>query len=103
MDEIRLKDAPVRFTVTCKDPSTGAAVDISLASALQFYFRRPDDSSFARTGSFTSNGSDGKVYYVTQSDEINQVGIWEYQLYVTLSGGVLHTEMGKFRVKPIIA
>lgn len=102
MDKIRKLDAGVQILVTIYSPD-GEVVDVSTATLIAFKFDKPQDSTVLETtGSFYTDGSDGKVYYTTQTGEMDQVGIWKYQVYITMGGGILHTRQEKFRVEPII-
>lgn len=101
MDKIRNEDAGVQIIVTLYNPD-GEIVDVSSSSAIAFKFEKPDGSILETTGSLYSDGTDGKVDYTTQTGDIDQVGIWKYQVYVTLGGGILHTRKEKIRVEPII-
>ena len=101
MDELRLQDEGVKIRVTLKDPA-GTAVDVSTATLIKFHFQKPDVSLLSVTGSFNSDGNDGKVYYTTVSGDLSQTGVWKYQVYITLSTGVLHSAVGKFKVTDIL-
>lgn len=102
MYEMRKNDVGVELLVTLKDPQ-GDAVDVSAASAIVFKFLKPDSTVLSATGSLSGTGADGKVRYVTQSGDVDQSGIWRYQVWVTLSGGVLHSDIGSFKVTDNLA
>lgn len=101
MDEIRKSDVGVKFLVTLQNPQ-GTAEDVSAASLIRFHFVKPDRTVLSVTGAFEGTGADGKVQYTTVSGDIDQLGLWRYQVYITLSGGVLHSDVGMFRVTEIL-
>jgi len=69
-----------RITVTEKvwDEATSCwldtPVDISLATTIEILFKRPSGPTRIRPASFTTDGSDGKIEYVTQVDDIDEAG-----------------------------
>lgn len=101
MDTIRLEDTGVKIDPVMVDPD-GNVINISAASAITFHFQKPDGSVLSVTGALDTDGTDGKVKYVTQAGNIDQVGTWQYQVYVTLADGPLHSEKAKFKVQDII-
>lgn len=70
----------VEFTVTDQD---GAVVDISGATALVARFCLPDKTSFDRTATLKTDGTDGKATYTTSTIDLSIAGEWKVQLLVT--------------------
>jgi hypothetical protein len=69
----------IEFTVQEK----GEIVDISSASATkQIIFKKPDATTTTKSGSFVTNGTDGKFYYTTIAGDIDQAGAWQAQAYI---------------------
>jgi hypothetical protein len=67
--------------------NNGSVEPITGATNLQIIFERPDKTWFAKTAYFETDGSDGKLYYTTQSkDDLNMAGTWNLQAKFTLSG-----------------
>jgi hypothetical protein len=65
----------------------GTVVDISSASATkQIIFKKPDASTITKNATFTTSGSDGKLQYITIAGDLDQVGDWQAQAYVIMSG-----------------
>ena len=98
MIEFQLNDYGSRLRVTLIDGETELPIDVSAATLVQYVFSRPDNSTFIKTGGFDSNGSDGKVVYLLANGDLNMVGRWSYQVYVTFTGELLHSAVGKFKV-----
>jgi uncharacterized protein YfaS (alpha-2-macroglobulin family) len=102
LEEAHVNDIGTLFRITVYDTtSTGGLViaDVSDASAITFTFRRPDGTTFNKTGSFTSDGTNGKVQYTTIDGDLNGAGTWGLQVLIVTSGGTSHnTTVGTFRV-----
>ena len=77
---------PMEFTV--KDQAD-APVDLTGASPMVVKIRKPNDEILSRNASFVNSGTDGKIFFVTQADDLDQVGEFEFQALVTL-GGILY-------------
>ena len=85
MAEIRLNDNGWTLRLTIEE--NGAAVDVStmtLASALRLI--PPKGSTKLRTPTFAATGADGRIEYITQPGDFDQVGRWRVQVAVVLPG-----------------
>ena len=92
----------VAFKATIKED--GVAVDVSAASTKQLKFKRPDGSSFTKTATFVTDGTDGKIQYVTVDGDLNMAGAWTQQGYVAGVGGFTgHSTKRSFNVDSNIA
>jgi hypothetical protein len=86
------------ITATLVD-GDAAAIDISTASTKELHLLKPDGTTAAKSGSFTTDGSDGKLYYQTVSGDIDQSGPWWFQMYVVLASGfVMRSSRALFTV-----
>ena len=94
--EIHVGDMP-RLTVTFKDGSS--VVDISGATTKQIWIRDSTGTDSQNAGVFTTNGTDGKLYYdaLTGTFDVAAEG-WEIQGHVTIAGSDFHTDVSVFRV-----
>jgi hypothetical protein len=71
----------------------GAVLPITGATGLQIHFERPDKTFFTKTAAFYTDGSDGKVHYITTSeDDLDQAGTWKAQAFFNLSGWQGHSD-----------
>jgi hypothetical protein len=95
-DEIHQNDIGVQFLATVKDGS--AVVDISTASVKQLIFKKPSNTVVAQSGTFSTNGTDGKMYYISVSGDLDECGTWSLQGYVDINSGKWHTDIHKFQV-----
>jgi hypothetical protein len=87
------------ITVTEND----AVLDISTGSNLKLLFLKPSGTVLTKTGSFTTDGSDGKMEYQSQSGDIDEEGTWELQGKLDLGGGTFYTIAVAFPVKGVLA
>jgi len=64
-------------------------VPLQTATLKQIVLRKPDGTTkLTKTAVFTTDGSDGKIEYVTVAGDIDVAGMWEAEGYVeTPEGG----------------
>lgn len=96
MNELQLSDIKVRVLFTIKEDDE--IVDISGATTKQIIIQNPNGASTTYTASFMTDGTDGQLYYETQSGELDIVGTWKCQAKVVLSGGTYRSPVQSFRV-----
>jgi hypothetical protein len=94
--ELHVGDTNTAIVVTVRDENEGV-VDLSSAT-VTFIFRKPDESELSVAGSLYTDGTDGKVKYVTLSGTLDQAGFWELQLRVVIGSGSWKTDIKKFQV-----
>jgi hypothetical protein len=70
----------IEITIT-KD---GIAEDISLASKKYIKIGRPDGTSINGLAVFVTDGTDGKIEYVTVADDLDQDGVYTFQPYIEI-------------------
>jgi hypothetical protein len=95
--EIHVGDAGLAFRATVKDDE-GVVVDISGATALKMWLRRPDGTTVEKTATTVNGGSDGVMQYVTQEGDLSSPGMWSLQGQVTIGATVYHTTIHRFMV-----
>lgn len=76
-----------------------SVLDVSLASTITFTIVKPDGSSLSKTGLLHTDGTDGIVYYVFATGDLDMIGVWRYRVTVVLPAGTWHSTFGSFRVK----
>lgn len=97
--EIHLGDVGTTIQITISDGTN--AVDISAATVKNIIFVDPDDASQTKAGTFVTDGTDGKLKYVTEVDFLDLVGVWQVQVDLQWAGGNhWHSSVGEFRVHP---
>jgi hypothetical protein len=96
--EIQEGDIGTKLLVTVTD--CGTVVDISTATTLAIYIRKPDGTILSRTGTLETDGTDGKMYYITQAGDLDVAGSYKIQGRVIFqSGASYYTSKATFRVE----
>lgn len=96
MTEVQFGDIGAVFEVTVENED--GIIDVSTASTKKIIFRKSDGTTLIKTASFASDGTDGIIKYVSQEDDIDTLGIWEYQSYTIIGSEKLYGRIFKFRV-----
>jgi hypothetical protein len=94
-DEIHLNDIGTVFEATIMDGDD--VVNVSTATTKQLIFRG-NGSSKTKTATFTTDGTDGKIRYVTVTGDLDWAGQWEWQAYVVMPTGAWHSDTAQFIV-----
>jgi hypothetical protein len=77
----------------------GSIINISSASATkQIILKKPDNTKLTKTASFTTDGTDGKLQYITIAGDIDQIGDWQAQAYIVMVGFIGYTSPITFTV-----
>ncbi|MHA1922104.1 MAG: hypothetical protein ACTSVP_03460 [Candidatus Heimdallarchaeota archaeon] len=73
----------ILVTVTDQD---GSVLDISSASTREIKIQKADGSGLTKikTASFTTDGADGKIQFVTIEEDFNSAGEWTVQGRIVL-------------------
>lgn len=97
-DEIHVGAVGLVFEITVMQNCT--AVDISTATTMQIYFLKNDGVTvLTKTAVFTTDGSDGKMKYVTIAGDLDQVGDWKIQGNIITPTWATPTSIGEFEVE----
>lgn len=88
--------AVIELVIT--DADTSAAVDISTATEKQIRLQSPNKASITKDAAFTTDGTDGKVRYVSEDNVLVSAGLWRVQAYIELPGRKFSTEIKTFSV-----
>lgn len=94
--QIHVNDVGTTLIGTVLD--SGVAVDISSASSIQMLIKKPDQTTLTKTASFNSDGTDGKMKYVTVSGDIDQAGNYKIQGKVVLGTATYFSSVSTFKV-----
>ena len=99
--EIYVGDIGTTFKCLIKDEDS-EIVNVSGANLKQITFRKPGGTVVDKSASFTTDGADGYIQYVSVSGDLNAPGMWSLQAYVGLSGAYWHSTINQFKVHPNI-
>lgn len=100
--DVHLNDIGTIFELTILDQDD-AVVNVSSAvgaGTKVIRFEKPDGSVVSQEAVFSTNGTDGKIRYVSLSGDIDQVGTWSMQGFVNITAGEFSTECPEFPVRP---
>lgn len=103
VEQLHVGDYGTLIKVLVKDiDSNGnaAAEDISAATTKNIILKKPSGTKLTKTGSFTTDGSDGYIQYRTVSGDIDTAGDWELQVYLVEPSGAWYTDIVKLKVYP---
>ncbi len=95
-NEIHKGDIGTQFTVTVQDGTT--VVDISTASTKQLIFKKPGGTILTKSTSFVTDGTDGKMQYVSVDGDLSDDGVWKMQGKVVIGGNTFSTDITSFKV-----
>jgi len=89
-------------TITMTDES-GTAVDISTATTKTFYFKDPAGTVTSKTATFTTNGSDGKLYWTVTTGFLATAGTWRVEAFASAAGWQKRSAEIRFDVGSVIS
>lgn len=84
-DIIHVGDVGTVITVTIYEDDGTTAIDVSAATTKTIYFKSPTGAKKNAAASFTTDGSDGKIYAKLPSGFIDTPGTWLCQGYAEWS------------------
>ena len=93
---IRVGDYGTRVEVVLQQ--NGSVADISSATTREILFEKPDGSSITKSATFTTDGTDGKIYYDIESGVLDLPGIWRVQGRIATGAGSWKSSIGSFSV-----
>lgn len=76
----------------------GSGVDISTASSLVIFIKKPDGTVLERAGVLNTDGTDGKMYYLTVVGDLDVAGNYKIQGKVVIPTGTFYTSISNFKV-----
>lgn len=95
--EVHVGDIGTEFEATIRD-ETQDIVDISSASVKQMRFKKPDGTVVTKVATLRTDGSDGKMKYASEVDDLDVAGGWQVQGYVEIGSGKWSSDVHRFRV-----
>tara|TARA_Y100000994_G_scaffold246549_2_gene250084 strand:- start:151 stop:459 length:309 start_codon:yes stop_codon:yes gene_type:complete len=95
-NEIHQNDVGTQFLVTVKDGSS--AVNISSATTKQLIIKKPSGTKLTKAAAYSTDGADGKIYYNTVADDLDEAGTYKLQGKVVISDGTFYTDITTFKV-----
>lgn len=94
-------DGGTRFAYTVMQGATSLVVDLSSATLLEILLRKPVSATVvAKSLSYSTDGTDGKVFWTSATTDLDEAGNWEMQIHARGPFGEFHTETKTFLVRP---
>lgn len=96
--QIHENDYGTTFDIELRDGDT--VLSPTLFTSGSHIFRKPDQTTFSRTSGSVITSSGSFMRYTTVAGEVDQVGTWALQSWVTDGVGYWHSEVKEFVVYP---
>lgn len=94
--EAHVGDIGTQLIMTVKEE--GVAVDISTATQLILYMRKPNGVTYTLTPSFYTDGTDGIIKYLTVDGDLNAPGTYKLQAKIVIGGSTYSSSVLSFIV-----
>lgn len=94
--EIHVDDVGTRFLITIKEDDQ--VVDISTATVLGIFIKKPDDVVMSRTGTLNTDGTDGQMYYDISAGDLDEAGLYKLQGRASIGTSTYYTNIYNFQV-----
>jgi len=101
IEEIHEGDIGTVLVATLKN--NNAIVNISTATTKHIFLQKPSGSVLTKDGTFTTDGTDGKLQYTTIIGDLNETGVWQIQLLIINPSGTWRSNVEEFSVFPNLA
>lgn len=93
---LQVGDVGTIIEVTLLDGET--PVSVVGATSKTMRFQKPGGTVIDKAAAFTTDGSDGKVQYVTVSGDLDIAGVWQVQAKIVTAEGQWTSAIGTFKV-----
>jgi hypothetical protein len=102
-DIVHVGDVGTVITVTIVEDDGTTAINVSTATTKKIYIKKSDGTVITGTASFTTDGTDGKIYYTIASGNLSIPGTYQAQGYVEIGSAKYYSTVGTFTVRKNIA
>jgi hypothetical protein len=76
----------------------GAPLEIPADAVKKIWVRKPGGLAAEWDATLVTDGTDGKIQYITEADDLDTVGAWRVQGHVEFGGGKWSSSIGTFQV-----
>jgi len=94
-----LQKSSIGVTIETTVKENGVAISIASASTKNFKVLKPSGSVVTWAGSFVTDGTDGKLKYVTLTNDLDELGVYRFQVEFVIGSFNGRTEVGEFTVQ----
>lgn len=98
--EIHKDDVGTGITILVKD--CDGIVNLSSATEIQLVFYKPNKERMVVTPTLLTDGTDGKIRYIVEPGDLDIIGLWRYQVIVTIDDYEWNSDVGQLKVFPNI-
>lgn len=84
LDKNSIQVGATGFVIELEIKEGYSVLDISSATTKNIIIEKPDDTIITASGSFITDGTDGLLYYRTNSTDLNLEGIYNVQAYLIM-------------------
>ena len=85
-------------SIICLIREGTAALNIATATCMYIHYQKPDTTTGSWSASLSTDGTDGKMSYVTGSADLDTAGWWSVQPAFTLDTWTGRAETKEFEV-----
>lgn len=97
MSEIHLNDIGTAFRMTIYDESNNI-VNVS-GTTPTILFTKPDKTILEKEATLYTDGTDGKIQYVSEDGDLDTIGQWQIQAFIYFTDTTqLYSNISTFRV-----
>lgn len=100
---LQQNDAGISVIITITEADGSTPVNLSLATSKTIYISKPNGSLVTGTASLVTDGTDGKIEYVTSPGDLDLVGMYKVQATYTVGLNTKHTQKDCFIVSANVA
>lgn len=94
--EIHKGDIGTKFIITLMDDEV--IEDISSATTKQIIFQKHSNTDIIKDAIFETDGTDGKIYYISIDGDLDETGTWTIQAKITMPSGAWSSSTSTFTV-----
>ena len=98
----RLNDINIAIRLTMTKESDSSVLDISSATTKQIIITKPSGEKLTKTATNVTDGTDGKMQYLTITDDLDEFGDYEVQGHIVIGSLDIHTTIGQFKVDGVL-
>jgi hypothetical protein len=99
-EELHYNDIGTIILTTITDcvSGTSSPIDISACVSTFLVLKSPSGTSYTKSAVFNTDGTDGKIKYVTVDGDLNQTGTWRIQAVVNFATSSFRSNVKTFKV-----
>jgi hypothetical protein len=97
-NELQLNDIGTILQIVIKNKRTKDAIDLSTCTSKTILLKKPSGDVVERPASFSIDGVNGTIHYITVDGDLDEVGSWGMQAHIAFASQDWHTNASTFKV-----